>query len=141
MDILFDYIYQINWFTVVIASCVGMLISAVWYSDALFGQVWRKSIGLKKKDIENPKTEVGLIIAFITLLIMTAATAVLIDVLQISGAWSGLLFGLLVGFGFLATNNGMHKLYEQRPFSLFVVTAVGDILTMSAIGVILALWK
>ena len=51
----------------------------------------------------------------------------------------GLLFGLLVGFGFLLQNNGMHKLYEQRPFSLFVVTAVGDILTMSAIGVILAL--
>lgn len=140
MDLLFDYIYQINWFGVVVAACVGILINAAWFSDYLFGKVWMKSIGLKKKDIQNPGVDLALIIAFVTLLISSAATAVLIDVLQIHGAWNGLLFGLLVGFGFLVTNNGMHKLYEQRPFALFAVTAVGDILTMAAIGVILTIW-
>ncbi len=139
MDVLFDYIYQINWFTVVVASCLGMLVSAVWYSDSLFGKVWRKSVGLKKSDIEQPGVDVALVIILITLIITTASMAVLMDVLQISGGWNGLLFGVLVGFGFLVTNNGMHKLYEQRQFPLFVITAVGDILTMSVIGVVLSL--
>lgn len=140
MEILFDYIYQINWFTVVVAACVGMLISVAWYSDNLFGKVWRKSVGLKKKDTEKLGTDVATVICLITLLITSAAVAVLGDVLKISGGWNGLLFGVLVSFGFLVTNNGLHKLYEQRPFSLFAVTAVGDILTITAISVILSIW-
>lgn len=140
MDVLFDYIYEINWFAVMIAACVGMLISAVWYSDTLFGKTWMKAIGLKKKDVEKPGVDLALVISLITLLITSAAVAVLVDVLKITGAWNGLLLGILVGFGFLVTNNGMHKLYEQRPFALFAITAVGDILTLAAIGVILAIW-
>lgn len=140
MSLLFDYIYQINWFAVLVAACIGMLINAGWYSDALFGKTWLKSIGLKKKDTQKPGVDVALVISLVTLLITSATMAVLIDVLKLSGAWSGLLFGVLASFGLLVTNNGMHKLYEQRPFSLFVITAVGDILTLAAIGVILAVW-
>lgn len=140
MNILFDYIYQINWFAVVVAACVGMLVGAGWYSDKLFGKVWKKSTGLKKKDIDQPGMDVALIIILVTLIISSATMAVLMDVLKIHGGWNGLLFGILAGFGFLVTNNGMHKLYEQRPFALFAVTAVGDILTLATIGVILAIW-
>ncbi len=139
MDILFDYIYQLNWVAVLVASSVGILINAVWYSDKFFGQVWRKATNLKKKDIQKPEVDLVLIIVFCTVFISSAATAILIDVLHINGAWNGLLIGLLIGFGFMLTNNGMHKLYEQRPFALFAVTAVGDLLTMAAIGVILAI--
>lgn len=140
MDIFFDYLYQINWFAVVISASVGMLIGAFWYSDFLFGKLWMKLNGIKKKDTEKPGAEVALIVSLMTLLITSATVAVLIDVLKISGAWSGLLFGVLLASGLLVTNNGMHKLYEQRQFSLFAITAVGDILTLATIGVILAVW-
>lgn len=139
MKILFDYIYQLNWVAILVASSVGVLINAVWYSDELFGKVWRKATHLKKKDIQRPEVNVTLFIIFFLFFISSAAIAILIDVLHISGAWNGLLIGLLAGFGFMLTNNGIHKLYEQKPFTLFVVTAVGDLLTMGAIGVILAL--
>ncbi len=139
MKILFDYIYQLNWVAVLVAASVGVLINAVWYSDELFGKVWRKATHLKKKDIQRPEVNVTLFIIFFLFFISSAATAILIDVLHINGAWNGLLIGLLAGFGFMLTNNGIHKLYEQKPFTLFVVTAVGDLLTMGAIGVILAL--
>ncbi len=140
MEILFDYIYQINWFAVVVAAAVAMLINAAWYSPGLFGREFLKSAGLKKKDTTKPGVDVALVISFITLVITTAALAVLLDVLELRGAYNGMLLGVLVGFAFLVMNNGMHKLYEQRPFTLFIVTAVGDLLTMAAIGAILAVW-
>lgn len=139
MDILLDYIYQLNWVAVLVAASVGVLINAVWYSDKLFGKVWRKATHLKKKDIQKPEVNITLAIVLLTVFISSAATAVLVDVLRVNGALNGLLFGLLIGFGFMLTNNGMHKLYEQRPFALFAITAVGDLLTMAAIGVILAI--
>lgn len=140
MEVLFDYIYTLNWFTVVVAASVGMLINAAWYSDVLFGKQWMKAVGLKKKDTEKPGVDVALIIAFITIIISTAALSVLVSVLDVTGALSGLLLGTLVGFGFIVTNNGMHSLYEQRKFSTFAITAVGDLLTFAAIGAILAVW-
>lgn len=139
MNILFDYLFSINWFLVVVASCVGMLINAAWYSDSLFSKTWRKAAGLKKSDTQKSGVELGLVISLILLIITSAAMAVLMDVLKISGGWSGLLFGILISGGFLITNNGIHKLQEQRSFALFAITAVGDILTLATIGVILAL--
>lgn len=140
MQLLLDYIYNLNWFTVVIAASAGMLVNAAWYSESLFGKVWLKSVGLKKKDTNKPGVNLALLISLLTLIITAAATAVLIDALRISGALNGVLFGVLVGFGFLVTNSGMHKLYEQRPFAHFAITAVGDILTLAAMGVILSVW-
>jgi hypothetical protein len=140
MQVLLDYIYELNWVAVVVAACIGMLINAVWYSDYLFGKVWMKSAGLKKKDLEKDGVDVALIISFMTIIVTAAALGVLTMVLKLDSAVSGAFLGGLVGFAFLAMNNGMHKLYEQRPFALFAVTAVGDILTMTAIGAILAVW-
>lgn len=140
MDVLLDYIYELNWITVVVAACVGMLVNAAWYSDILFGKTWLKAVKLKKKDTEKPAVSVGLVIALFTLVITSAALGVLVSVLKLSGALDGVLLGVLVATGFLVTNSGMHKLYEQRPFTLFAVTAVGDILTLAAMGAILATW-
>lgn len=140
MQVLFDYIYEVNWFAVVAAAAIGMLVNAAWYSPSLFGREWLKAAGLSKKDTVKPGTDVAMIISFLTLLISAAALAVLLDVLELRGAYNGMLLGLLVGFSFMVMNNGMHKLYEQRPFALFIITAVGDLLTLAAIGVILAVW-
>ncbi len=140
MQILFDYIYQINWFAVIVAAAVAMLINAAWYSRPLFGREWMKSAGLKKKDTTKPGVDLALVISFVTLIITAAAIAVLIDVLELRGAYNGMLLGVLAGFAFSVMNNGMHKLYEQRPFTLFLVTAVSDLLTVAAIGAILAVW-
>jgi hypothetical protein len=140
MEVLLDYIYNLNWFAVVTAAAAGMLVSAAWYSDKLFGKTWMKAVGLKKKDTEKPGVTLALVISFITLLVSSAALAVLVDVLMVTGALNGVLLGVLVGFGFMVMNSGMHKLYEQRPFTLFAITAVGDLLTLAAIGAILAVW-
>lgn len=140
MELALEYIYNVNWFAVVVAAAVGMAVNAAWYSDMLFGKVWMKSVGLKAKDTKKPGVDLAFVIAFLTLIITAAAVAVLADALQVFGAWNGLLLGTLIGFGFLVTNSGMHKLFEQRPFTHFVITAVGDILTLAAMGVILAVW-
>jgi hypothetical protein len=140
MQVLFDYIYELNWFAIVIASLAGFLVNAAWYSDKLFGKQWKKSIGLKKKDESKPGFELILAIAFLTTLITSASLAVLTDVLNVSGALNGVLLGVLVAFGFIVTTAGMHELFERRQFSHFAITSVGNILTLAAIGAILAVW-
>ncbi len=140
MQVLLDYIYALNWFAVIVAAVAGFAVNAVWYSDNFFGKEWRKATKLKKKDMKKPGMDVAIIISFATILITSAALGVLTDVLHVSGALNGVLLGVVVAFGFTVMSNGMHDLFEQRPFSHFAITAVGDILTLVAIGAILAVW-
>ena len=140
MEILLDYVYELNWLTVLVAACVGILVNAAWYSDTLFGKQWLKAVKLKKKDTEKSEVNVGLVISLFTLIISAAALGVLLSVLNVEGAVNGVLLGVLVATGFIITTSGMHKLYEQRPFTHYAITAVGDILTFAAMGAILAVW-
>lgn len=140
MEVLLDYVYELNWITVVVAACVGMLVNAIWYSDSLFGKSWRKAVKLKKSATEKPEVSVAMFISLFTLVISAAALGVLAMVLDLSGPVSGMLLGVMVATGFVITNGGMHKLYEQRPFALYAITSVGDILTLAAMGAILATW-
>ncbi len=140
MQILLDYIYALNWFAVIIAAIAGFAVNALWYSDKLFGNEWRKSIKLKKKDMKKPGMDLVMIISFATMVITSAAVGVLTDVLHISGGFNGVLLGIVLAFGFVVTTRGMHDLFEQRPFAHFAITAVGDLLTLAAIGAILAVW-
>jgi len=140
MQVLFDYIYQLNWFAVVAAAFVGFMVNAAWYSDRLFGKEWKKSIKLKRKDDTKPGFELALVISFILTIITSAGVGVLIDVLHVDGAFNGVLIGVLVAFAFIVTTTGMHELFERRPFAHFAITSVGNILTLAAIGAILAVW-
>lgn len=140
MDVLLDYVYELNWLTVIVAACIGMLVNAAWYSESLFGKPWLKAVKLKKSDVEKPAVSVGLFISLLLMVIVAAAIGVLLEVLAVSGAHNGVLLGVLVATAFVVTFNGIHKLNEQRPFTLFAITAVGDILTLAAMGAILATW-
>lgn len=140
MDVLLDYVYELNWLTVIVAACVGMLVNAAWYSEALFAKPWMKAVKLKKSDVEKPAVSVGLLISLILMVIVAAAIGVLLEVLAVTGALNGVLLGVLAATAFVVTFNGIHKLNEQRPFTLFAITAVGDILTLAAMGAILATW-
>lgn len=142
MDVLVDYLEQLNWVAVLLAGVACFAVNAVWYSKLALGKPWQKAVGLKDKDLKNNKNmNVVLLTAAITIAISTAALAVLIDVLHLSGFTNGAMLGALVAGGFLVTNSGMHKLFEQRPATHFLVTAVGDVVALSVTGGVLALFR
>lgn len=142
MDVLIDYLEQLNWGAVLLAAAANFAINAVWYSKLALGKPWMKAVGLKEKDLANKsKMNVVLLTAVITVLITTTALAVLLDVLKVSGFMDGAVLGTLVAAGFLVTNSGMHKLFEKRPSTHFLITAVGDVVALAVTGGVLALFR
>ncbi len=142
MDVLMDYIEQLNWAAVLLASAACFAVNAVWYSKLALGKPWQKAVGLKDKDLkDNKNMNVVLLTAAITIVISTTALAVLVDVLHLSGFTNGAMLGALVAGGFLVTNNGMHKLFEKRSSTHFLITAVGDVVALAVTGGVLALFR
>lgn len=53
MEVLLDHISTLNWLAVVVATLLAFAVGAVWYTPALFGKAWMKSIGLKESDTKK----------------------------------------------------------------------------------------
>lgn len=141
MEVLMDYISNLNWVAVMVAAVAAFIVSAVWYSQGVFGKVWMKAAGIKKSDIKNVNTPVTMAISFVTVVVTAAALAVLFDVLQLEGVLSGALLGILVALGFVLMNKAMHSLSENKSSNYLIITGIGDTVSLAVIGGVLGLFS
>jgi hypothetical protein len=140
VQILIDYLGVMNWIAVLIASIAGFAVAGIWYAQAVFGKQWAKGAGISKKGAKNANATQIMIGSFMTIFLTTLALAVLSDVLHIRGVFNGMLLGVLVALGFVATTRIMHLIFEQKLPEFIVITVAGDIVTFAAIGGVLALF-
>lgn len=141
MDVLIDYLNQLNWVAVLAAAVASFATGAIWYSQAVFGKQWMKGAGLSKKDVENPdmvKTMGG---GAVTVLLTSVALAVVFDVLALTGLVNGALLGALVALGFIVTNKVMHNLFEMKSNNYILITAAGDVVALAVMGAVLGLLR
>lgn len=127
---MFDVLSQINWVGVLAATVVSQIIGALWFT-AVFGMVYAKALGREGQPVAMaPIFIVGpLVCNFITVV----AAAIVMRALGITTLSDALVFGLIAGFGFLATttvNTGINPnmprplLYGLVSGSYFLVAGV-----------------
>jgi len=141
MDVLIDYLNQLNWVAVLAAAVAAFLAGAIWYSQAVFGKQWMKGAGLTQKDVENPdmlKTMGG---GFVTVVVSAVALAVVYDVFALEGVLDGVLLGALVALGFVVSNKVMHTLFEMKSNSYILITSAGDVVAFAVMGAVLGLLR
>jgi uncharacterized membrane protein len=141
MDVLIDYLNQLNWLAVLAAAIAAFATGALWYSKALFLEPWMKGAGLSKKDVENPDMAKSMGGGFVSVLISAVALAIVYDVLALDGVVDGLLLGVLVAIGFVVSNKLMHTLFEMKPNSYILVTSAGDVVALGVMGAVLGLLR
>lgn len=141
MDVLIDYVNQLNWVAVFAAAVAAFVVGAVWYSQALFAKPWMKAAGLTDKKAKDAGMAKPMIVGFLVTLVSATALAVVFDVLALEGAVDGGLLGLLVAGGFIATNKIMHALFELKPTNYIFITVGGDLVALAVMGAVLGLLR
>ncbi|MEH7437725.1 DUF1761 domain-containing protein [Neobacillus drentensis] len=124
---------------IILAVVANMVIGALWYSPILFANIWVKALGKKMEDI-NPKganigyaltTLGGIFTAFVlSLLIHLLDTVTILD-----GAIIGFLVGLVAAFRELSPT-----FFESRKYTLFFISAGYHIVSLTIMGIIIALF-
>jgi Protein of unknown function (DUF1761) len=138
---MFDVLGQINWLAVAAATLATAVLRALWFT-ALFGKYYALALG---REGQAPPKMTPIFIAgpFLCGLVTCIASAVLMRAFGIDTIGEGLLFGLIVGLGFLATttvNTGINPniprpmLYGMISGSYFLVAGVIISATLAAIG-------
>ena len=133
---------NVYWPAVIVAALAKFVLGAVWYSPMLFISQWAAAVGI---DLNAPmeggamaKVMGGSFLAYIV------QAYVMVHFVQYAGAKDakgGAQTGFWLWLGFAAVLGFQTVMYEQRPFVLFFINTGYELLTLLAMGVILAAWK
>jgi hypothetical protein len=128
----------INWLSVIVASLAAFAIGSVWYSPVMFSKIWQKESNLTDYDLKNASMPV----IFGSAVVLMFISAVILDMFigRDATAFTGLIAGLLVGIGWIATALGVNYLFGRKSLKLFLIDAGYFVVFFAAMGVILGAW-
>ena len=136
-------IVNINYLAVLVAAIVGFFVGYLWYSNALFGKMWRDLMGFDEKKMKQAmKKGMGktMTIGFLSTLLMSYILAHFISYVQAQTAIDGILAGLWIWIGFVATIMIGMVMYEGKPMKLYCINSLYWLVTLCVMGAILAVW-
>ncbi|OLS33877.1 DUF1761 domain-containing protein [Bacillus sp. MRMR6] len=128
---------EINYFAVLLATLATMMIGFLWYSPALFGNLWMKEIGLNKEDISSggPMTYV---LTALTALVGSFFLALLLTLFEERTIMSGLTVAIIVAIS-ISAKIGMNFLFESKTKRLYFITIGYHIVAYIVSGIILGI--
>ena len=128
----------INWLAVLVSTVAAFLLGGVWYGP-LFGKAWLRAVGKKEEDLGSPAAPMALSV------VTSAATCIvlagLLNLFPAPDVVDGIVLGLLVGVGFIATGMASDYAFCGWPRALFVIQAGYRVTYSLIMGVVLAAWR
>jgi hypothetical protein len=126
----------INLWAVVVAGVVHTVIGLVWFMPKLFGNSWVELTGKEMKPAGHwiPAGLIGhQVMAFVLALIINLA--------NVTNVVGGVVVGILVCLGFMATLEIGELIWEKIPFKLFMIRVGNQLVGLGSAGAILAIWR
>lgn len=134
---------DINWWAILVAVAVNMVVGFIWYSPALFAKSWAKFTG-KKMDEMGDGTQ-GYILttigAFVQAFILTHFVAYAAYFYPTySDVSVGIITALWAWLGFVAIPQGVNTIFEGRRKKLWAINTGYFLVVLLINGIILATW-
>lgn len=135
---------DINWWAIIAAVAVNIVVGAIWYSPALFGKSWAKLAGRKTGEMgDGPKsyaiTTVGALIQAYILAHFIAYTAYFYP--TYSHVRIGLMTGFFAWLAFVAVTQGVNAVFAGTRKKLWAINTGYFLVVLLINGVLLASWR
>ncbi len=131
---------HVNYLAVAVAAIVNYVIATIWYA-ALFGKVWQKLTGIT----EMKPSPMNIFLSFIGSLVLSFVLCHSIAFgnayTNMSGIGGGLMGGFFGWLGYIAPVTLTTKLYEKKPWGLWILNNGYWLVSLLVMGVILSVWQ
>jgi hypothetical protein len=127
----------LNYFAIIVSAIIYFAIGAVWYTP-LFGKTWAKESGVAMGN--SPSIILPMIGQLISTFIFTFGIALLFQMMNKSGLFTGIVTGLGVIVFFVFPINSGTLFFKGKPV-LFLIEAGYQAIGAFVIGIIIALWR
>lgn len=124
----------LNWWAILIAAVINMVLGMIWYSPALFGKSWMKLMGIKELK-PNPKNLLGMFI------IALGIGMVLTHFVVYAGANTfglGAEVGILSALGFVVLTGASGTFASGTSWKLWAINTGYWVVALALMGGVLA---
>lgn len=121
------------------AAVVKMAIGAVWYSPALFLRPWQRYSGITDEQMNEGMAR-ALAVEFVGSLLMAFVLVHAVRYAEAKSVLEGMAVGFFNWLGFVAVVTIGTVTYLRKPFPLFLVQNGYLLLSLLAMGALLAVW-
>jgi hypothetical protein len=130
---------HINHWAVLVAAIANYVIATVWYAG-LFGKAWRRLTGIS--DMKPAPVSVVLVFVGSLVLSFVLAHAIVFGnaYMKMGGVGGGLMGGFFGWIGYVAPVTLATKLYERKPWGLWLLDNGFWLIALLVMGIILSSW-
>ena len=130
---------NVNYWAVILAAIVNLIMGNFWYSPFILGNPWMKEHGFIEADFVKGHS-MWLIMLLSFVFAFVAAFAIGIYIGPHSNALSGAGAGAMIAVCWISTSRGNLFLFEKHSLKLFLIHAGYDILRYIVMGAIVGAW-
>jgi len=127
---------DINLFAVLVAGIVHTVIGLIWFMSKFFGSAWVELTGKEMKPASQ-----WIAAGLIGHQVMSFVLAMIVTLANVTNVVGGIMVGILVCIGFMATLEIGELIWEKIPFKLFMIRVGNQLLGLGIAGGILAVWR
>jgi hypothetical protein len=133
----------INYWAVLVAAIVSIVLGFIWYGP-LLGKQWARHAGVSLDAMKKPKPS-----TFVLMIIGSLLTAwILAHALIFANAYlhmksdasSGIIVGFMNWLGFIGPVTLGPILWEKKSWKLWVINNAYHLISLCLMGIILAVW-
>jgi hypothetical protein len=136
--VILDYLGDLNWLAVIVATVAWFAFSAIWYSVPPLSKAWMREA--KVTPGEGPPLVTLLVPTFIGYLVTTIVIALLAKAIGASELMDGLSLGIVLGVGFGLIGALVVQIYEQKGGSYWLINGINAIIAYSIVAIIVTVW-
>ena len=129
---------EVNIFAVIVATVWTMVLGSLWYSKALFGNIWMEDSKVEMKKAGAVK---AYLLTAVGAFVLAYVTALFIGLLNVTTIQGGVQTGFWIWLGFVATTSLVHHVFEGKPIRLYILNAGYHLVELLVMGAILSAWR
>jgi hypothetical protein len=134
-----NYLSQVNWLAIIVATIAGFVLGGLWFSPVMFSNRWMSALGKSKEQLGKPGP--ALVLSFIVTLVTATALAVLLRIMPLTTTPGALRLGLTIGVVFYALATASDYAYTGWPRTIYWIQASYHVVMIAVMAVIIAAWR
>ena len=127
-----------NWWAVLVAVLAQQALGALWYSRALFLEVWMA--GVDKRPEDFVPTPAPFVLGFLAAVVLATGTAWVLQQTGRTGVRQGMFVGLGIGIAFAMPPVVVHEAFLGHPDVILAIDGAKELLCALLAGAILGAW-
>jgi hypothetical protein len=130
---------HVNFLAVAAAAVASYILAAIWYG-AIFSKLWMRLTGITDMKPAPMNIILVLVGCFIMAYVLDHSIVFGDFYLKTAGVQGGLMGAFFLWLGFVATVTLCTKLYERKPWGLWLLDNAFWLISMMVMATILSVW-